>query len=122
MTIFEAISKADEFRNNRIEAAVKIAMLSELDGRIYAEVIEGTNAFEGYNESTPMDTELIVPYPYDALYISYLESEICRISGEMSKYAIARSIFAEKYESFKAWYIRSHEYNKPNIKIPVRRY
>ena len=34
MTIFEAISKADEIRNNRIDERMKIDMLSELDGRI----------------------------------------------------------------------------------------
>lgn len=125
MTIYEAISKADELRNNAIDEPVKVAMLSELDGRIFCEVISpNSNAvlFEGYGIDTPSDTQLLVCYPYDSLYVSYLEAEICRLNGEITKYTVARDSFEHKYEAFKAWYIRTHTIPTPNVRFPTRRY
>ena len=125
MTIYEAISKADELRNNKIDEPVKVAMLSELDGRIHRELIDprGENGeFHGYGESTPSDTRLLADYPYDGLYVAYLDAEICRLNGEIQKYSAARNIFFEKYEAYRAWYARTHKYGAPNIKFPTRRY
>lgn len=124
MTINEAISKADEVRNNRIEYLTKLRMLSELDGRIYYEVISPNNksGFNGYTAETPSDTSLLVQYPYDELYVAYLEAEICRLSGEIQKYATAREIFYDKYNAFTAWYVRTHTYHTPRITFPQRRY
>lgn len=124
MTIYDAIAHADELRNNKIDEPIKVGMLSELDGRIDREIIRPygeTGAFIGYN-ADDLDRELLAPYPYDSLYVTYLEAEICRLNGEMQKYNAARSIFAEKYEAFRAWYVRTHTYNTPNVKFPTRRY
>lgn len=124
MTIYDAISRADALRNNKVEEAVKVAMLSVLDGRIDREILRPygeAGAFVGYDENN-LDKELLAPYPYDTLYVTYLEAEICRLNGEIPKYNVARNIFAEKYEAFKAWYVRNHTYNTPNIKFPTRRY
>jgi hypothetical protein len=124
MTINEAISKADEVRNNKIDYLTKLRMLSELDGRIFYEVISPNNEadFDGYTESTPSDTSLLVPYPYDELYIAYLEAEICRYSGEIQKYSTARGIFYDKYNAYTSWYVRTHPSNTPRITFPQRRY
>ena len=125
MTIFEAISKADEIRNNRIDERMKIDMLSELDGRICAELADPygkAGNFSGYDENTPSDTKLIADFPYDGLYVAYLEAEICRLNGEIQKYNAARNIFLEKYEAYKSWYVRTHTNNAPVVKFPIRGY
>ena len=125
MTIYEAISKADEQRNNTIDETIKVGILSELDGRIHREVVSpygNAGFFMGYDETTPSDTALLAPYPYDALYVPYLEAEICRLNGEIQKYMTAREIFNDKYKAFKAWYVRNHAYKTPQITFPRRRY
>ncbi len=125
MTVGQAIAAADAAKINVTDAGVKLAWLSELDGRIYFELIKpfgGAGTFGGYDGSTPEDTELLVPYPYDALYVAYLEQELCRAGGETAKYNNARLIFNEKYSAFSRWYARTHGQSTPNIKFPVRRY
>ena len=122
MTINEAISAADGLRNNQIDESVKRALLSELDGRIFFEVINPyAKEFNGYNENTDSGTELIVPYPYDGLYVTYLEMEIARINGEMPRYNNAAVIFNEKYSGFKRWYNRTHRKKSAGIVFPTRR-
>lgn len=122
MTINEAITAADGLRNNQIAEDVKRAMLSELDGLIFREVIDpnGTD-FTGYNQETDSGTTLLVPFPYDGLYVSYLEMEIARINAEMPRYNNAAIRFNEKYSAFKRWYNRTHPRPSAGIVFPTRR-
>lgn len=122
MTINEAIAAVDGLRNNQIPEGVKRAMLSELDGRIYREVIAPNSIdFTGYNAETEGETELLVPYPYDGLYVNYLEMEIARINAEMPRYNNAAIVFNEKYAAYKRWYNRTHTKPSAGIVFPTRR-
>ncbi|MEE1356833.1 MAG: hypothetical protein UHG68_04625 [Clostridia bacterium] len=122
MTINEAIAAADGLRNNQISADIKRAMLSELDGRIYREVMDPIgNDFNGYNADTDEATQLLAPFPYDGLYVTYLEMEIARINGEMPRYNNAAIRFNEKYEAFKRWYNRTYPRKSAGIVFPTRR-
>jgi hypothetical protein len=122
MTINEAIAAVDGLRNNQIPEGVKRAMLSELDGRIYREVIAPNSIdFTGYNTETEGETVLLVPYPYDGLYVNYLEMEIARINAEMPRYNNAAIVFNEKYAAYKRWYNRTHTKPSAGIVFPTRR-
>lgn len=160
MTINEAIAAADGLRNNQVSETIKRAMLSELDGRIFFEVIRheppkrrpphhrpphhccdhdhecdhdnneecncnhnchDQHEFKGYNSETPDTTQLLAPFPYDGLYVTYLEMEIARINGEMPRYNNAAIRFNEKYEAFKRWYNRTHPRRSAGIVFPTRR-
>ena len=122
MTINEAMAAVDGLRNNQIPEDVKRAMLSELDGRIYREVIAPESVdFTGYNTETNSETVLLVPYPYDGLYVNYLEMEIARINAEMPRYNNAAIVFNEKYAAYKRWYNRTHTRPSAGIVFPTRR-
>lgn len=122
MTINEAIAAADELRTNHITADIKRAMLSELDGRIYREVVNPVgDDFSGYSKDTDGETKLLVEYPYDGIYVTYLEMEIARINGEMPRYNNAAIRFNEKYEAFKRWYNRTYPRRSAGIVFPTRR-
>ncbi len=123
MTINEALNAADALRNNAVGREIKITFLSELDGRICYDIMQPCGYkgnFIGYDSKTPGDTELLVPYPYDALYVSYLEQEIARASNELPRYNNARVLFNEKLSAFRQWYVRTHKTETPNIKFPIR--
>ncbi|MBQ8140617.1 MAG: hypothetical protein IJ038_02860 [Clostridia bacterium] len=124
MTIDKAIIEADELRGNMLGKRVKRNLLSELDGRIYYELFEpqSSEGFSGYGDETPGDTELLVPYPYDRLYVLYLDGEICRLSGDTVKYNNSRILFNEMYDAFTRWYHRNRKKEFPNIRFPMRRY
>lgn len=125
MKIMEAISAADKLCNNVIDETIKRRWLSELDGRIYFEIMHPNGKegdFAGYTDHAADDTVLLVPYPYDALYISYLQKEIARSNSEIPRYENARIVFNEQLESFRRWWIRTHETPSPKIHFPTRRF
>lgn len=126
MTIREAIAEANSLSNNLIDEGLKIKWLSKLDGRIYYEIIapnEKEGAFIGYSNETPSDTNLLVPYPWDSLYVSHLEMEIAKVNADNVRYANARIMFNELYDAYSKWYVRTHkDSTSPNITFPIRRY
>lgn len=75
------------------------------------EHIESTRSdimFDGYNENTSLDTELIAPAPYDRMYKSWLESRIDYANGEYSKYNNSVTVFNADYLSYQRAYNRKH--------------
>ena len=91
MTILEAISRVDSVKPNSYSQTEKIAWLSRIDATIKNEIIdthEGAEniTFNGYDNDTDTNTELLVPAPYDEVYIRYLEMQIDYANNEYGKY------------------------------------
>jgi hypothetical protein len=113
MTIMEAIHRIGTVKPNGYDQPQKIKWLSTLDGIIKGEIIdthEGGEdvAFEGYTEGTNLSTELLVPAPYDDIYIRYLEMQIDYANGEYGKYNNSKVMYNETYTAFKKFYNRTH--------------
>lgn len=113
MTLHEAISRIDVLKPNSYSLAEKIWWLSCLDGTVKKEIIdthEGADGvpFDGYDEKTPLGTKLLVPAPYDEMYIRYLEMQINYANGEFGKYNNSRDMFEEAYDAFARSYNRDH--------------
>ena len=58
---------------------------------------------------TPVDTELIVPAPYDEVYLFWLQSKIDYWNGEMGKYNNSIMMYNQAYENFEKAYNREHK-------------
>ena len=115
MTIIEALNKIDVIKPNNYTQAEKIKWLSNLDGIIKAEIIdthEGRESitFNGYDYDVAVDTEMLVPYPYDDLYIKWLESQIDYHNAEYGKYNNSVVAYNSAYSAFERYYNR---HNKP---------
>jgi hypothetical protein len=113
MTIMEAITRIDAIKPNGYSQTDKILWLSTLDGTIKTEVIdahEGAEGitFDGYKDTTNLSTQLLVPAPYDEIYLFWLESKIDYWNGEMGKYNNSISMFNSAYSSFERYYNRNH--------------
>lgn len=91
MTILQAIQKIDTLKPNTYTQSEKVAWLNTIEGLIKRNVIdthedgEGIE-FTGYDQDTPVDTEMIVYQPYDELYVLWLEAMINYTNGEFVKY------------------------------------
>jgi hypothetical protein len=114
MTIIEAINRIDAVNPNNYTQPEKVAWLSTLDGVIKKEIIdthEGAEAvtFSGYKEDTPLDTELLVPAPYDEVYLFWLQSKIDYWNGDMGKYNNSIMMYNQAYENFEKAYNREHK-------------
>lgn len=114
MNLGEAINGINKLKPNGYDQSQKIAWLSTLDGIIKKEIIDthegGENIeFNGYDEKTNLLTELLVPAPYDDIYIRYLEMQIDYANGEYGKYNNSKVMYNEIFSAFKRHYNRTHK-------------
>lgn len=113
MTIREALNKIDTQKPNSYSQDEKIEWLSRLDGIIKEEIIdthEGAEEvfFGGYNGETDLDTVLLVPEPYDEVYLRFLETQIDYTNNEYGRYNNSLSMYKAAYSSFRNFYNRKH--------------
>ena len=114
MTILEIINRVDTIKPNSYTQTEKIDWLSTIDGIIKNEIIdthEGGEAivFEGYTPDTSLDTVLLVPAPYDDIYIRWLESRIDYANGEYKKYNNSAMAYNAAFEAYSRYYNAQHK-------------
>ena len=113
MTIMDALYRIDELKPNSYSQPEKIKWLSSLDGVIKNEIIDthegGENiVFNGYTEDAELSTELLVPAPYDDVYLRWLEAQIDYNNGEIAKYNNSMIAYNDAFTLFKRYYNRTH--------------
>lgn len=119
MKINEAIAKCDIVYPNTISNTEKIALLSQLDGKVKAEVFDKYESndgegFSGYTEDTSEDTVLLVSFPYDTIYVSWLVAHMYLLMEEHDKYNDWQLIFNSEWEEFERRYAQTHAQKAPN--------
>lgn len=114
MTIAEAISLVDKLKPNQYTETMKKNWLSKLDGLVFKEVFQThednpIESFEGY-EKAGMETELLIPYPYDEdIYNYFLQASIDKENGETAKYNQSITLYNNAFLTFQNWYNRTHQ-------------
>ncbi len=113
MTILEAINRIDGLKHNTYTQNEKVAWLSRLDSmvkRLIIDTHEGGEdiTYTGYNDSTPVNTELLVPAPFDEMYLRWLEAQIDYTNGEYDKYNNSILMYQTAYEGYANYYNRNH--------------
>ena len=114
MTITGAINRVDGIKPNGFRLEEKIRWLSALDGSVHKDLHEGyLNAaqteFGGYDEKTPLTRELLVPYPYDEMYVRFLEAQIDYANGEYEKYNNSIALFNAAWSAYEKYFRRTHK-------------
>lgn len=113
MTIEQVIAQVDKLRRNTYDRKEKIRWLSQVEMRVRHKIIdthEGAPAepFAGYDETTPRETVLLVPAPYDELYLRYLEAQMEYYDQQEERYNNAMDLFDAAWLEFAKWYNRNH--------------
>ena len=113
MTIMDAIYRIDEVKPNSCSNGEKIKWLSSLDGAIKCEIIDthegGSDiTFNGYTEDSDLSTVLLVPAPYDDVYLRWLEAMIDYTNGEYGKFNNSSTAFNDVYAQYAKYYNRTH--------------
>ena len=122
MTIIECLNTVDALIPNNYDKTDKIRWLSNLDGLIYNNIIkthEGAEdvEFSGYDIETPLETVLIVPAPYDDVYIKWLEAQINYAIGETGKYNNSLIAYNDAFSAFERHYNRTHMPKSTSLKF-----
>ena len=113
MKIIEAINQIDSQTPNTYSYNEKLSWLSRLDfmvKRLIIDTHEGGDdvEFTGYDASTDQNTEMLVPAPFDEMYIRWLEAQIDYANEEYDRYNNSILMYQTEYDGFSAWYNRNH--------------
>lgn len=113
MKIIDAIERTDALKHNTYSQADKVAWLSRVDWMVKKHIIDTHEGgeeitFTGYNSTTDLDTEMLVPEPHDDLYLKWLEAQIDYTNGEYDKYNSSIEMFQTVYDSYASYYNRNH--------------
>jgi hypothetical protein len=113
MTIMEALNRVDALKPNNYTNSEKIQWLSTLDGLVKKKIIdthEGGEAisFEGYDEYSDLTKEMLVPAPFDDIYILWLSMKIDLSNGEYGKYNNTALAYNNAYNEYAKYYNRTN--------------
>lgn len=113
MTIREAINRLDALIFNTYTRDDKVQWLSRLDTTVKQQIIdthEGAKIgyFGGYDENTPDTMMLLVPEPYDEVYLRWMEAQIHYHNGEYDRYNASIIMYNAAFEAFAKYYNRIH--------------
>lgn len=113
MKIIEAINKIDDLKSNTYEQGDKVVWLSRLDGRVKHDLIdthEGGEgiSFTGYSVESDLETQLLIPEPYDEIYLLWLEAQIDYHNGEYTKYNNSMETYLAAWGAYRNHYNRTH--------------
>lgn len=112
MTINQAIAALDAGKANTHSRQDKLGWLSRVDGMIQSQLHDthagGPTQFSGYTDSTDPDQELLVPAPWDELYLHYMQAQIDYLNGDMTRYANGAALYNTCLVDYKNHYNRTH--------------
>lgn len=110
ITLKEALAQADSLVPNAYSQEQKTAWISELEGRIGLNVqLLPREALSRYTYPEDLETELLLEFPHDDLYLAYLRAMIDLNNGEMDRYAVSAQVYNAKYGDYVRWYARTYE-------------
>lgn len=113
MTIDEVLTEVDELKPNQYDDAMKVKWLSELDGKVFNELIlthvtdYEYDEFNGYTLGD-MATELIAKEPYSDIYRNYVFAMIDYLNGETDRYINSLTMFNASMKDYRDWFNRTH--------------
>lgn len=113
MRIIDAITQIDDLKHNTYSEKDKVGWLSRLDSMAKKMVIDTHEGgeevvFTGYDSSTDMTTEMLIPAPFDEAYLRWLEAQIDYANGEYSKYNNSIEMFNTSWTAYQNYYNRTH--------------
>ena len=113
MTIMQAISQTDELCRNGYSQRQKVIWLSRLESMVKKVVVDAYEGgdqipFEGFHDDTSLDTVLMMPEPFDAGYLYWLEAQIHYANDEIDDYNRAMMMFTAVFDKYKSYYQQNH--------------
>ena len=113
MKLREILTTVDQLRPNAYTDAEKIQWLNTIEGRVYTDIFQKAEGFEG--EFVPFEEgqeerELAVPVPFTDLYTFFLMSRIDFLNGDSGRYNDTMVLLQNAWDEYAAYY---RENNKP---------
>lgn len=125
MTLREAIDRVDALKPNAFERHQKVLWLSQLDGRVQTEIMDAhedsPGEFHGYTDDTDGLTDLLVPPPYDDVYVKWLSAQIDLANREILSFNNEIAVFNATLADFSHYWTRTHMPKSARFRFFARR-
>lgn len=112
MKLNEAIDWVDRMVPNTMDAADKVKFISDVDEKvhldIYSRAIGYTGEFNPYASPADDNTELLIPHPYDSMYLYYVSAQIDFFNKEIASYNNNMSLYTSMWNDYAAYYRRNN--------------
>lgn len=113
MTLIEAIQRTDAIKPNTYSQSDKIRWLSTVDQTVKEQIVDKHEGGEGvvfvaYTDETPLDTELLVPAPFEEIYLYWLSAQIDFWDREMGMFNNNMTMYTNAYNEYERHYRREH--------------
>ena len=108
MTPNKVIEKVDRLKPNPYNEEDKMGWINELDGMVQRLVIQ-SDKVEQYSYPEDMDKDLLIPPPFDDVYVLFLEAKIDYYNREYANYNNSAMMFESQFSEYKKAYIREHQ-------------
>lgn len=109
MTIRELINKISDEKPNSFSEAKLISFVNEVEAEVAEELHmdkEDVPVYV-YEHDEDLDKVLLIPAPYDRLYISYVKAMIDYTNEEYDSYANNQAQHVQDYRDFVDWVVRT---------------
>lgn len=112
MTIQQVLDRKSIIDKDTFPDELKIAWLSELDAQLFIEVIQTHENPENI-KFTPYTADdfgkqLLVPFPYDKLYIPYLFAKVAEAYGETEDYNNHLASYEKYLREFRGYWNKKY--------------
>lgn len=113
MKIIDALGALDSLKHNTYSQPEKIAWLNRVDSQVKMLIVdthEGSEncTFSGYDENTPLSTQLLIPAPFDEIYLYFMAAQIDLNNGETALYNESITLYNTAWAGFERWYNRNY--------------
>ena len=108
MRAIEAINQADRLRPNAYSAEEKLRWLERIDRRVGREILEAYAEAETAEVPMGPETELLVPSPYEELYLHFLCAQMSLGDGEIESFNSFIALFEALFSRFRNTWNREH--------------
>lgn len=112
MTLKEALDWIDRLVPNNMESGDKVKFISDVDERahldIYSRARDYTGVYTRYQETADNNKELLIPHPYDSMYLYYISAQIDFFNKEIASYNNNMALYNTMWDDFAAFYRRNN--------------
>ena len=109
----EIIRLVDSYRPNSLEDELKLWWLVSLDGKIAVDLMRMDPVTVQEMLDCPYSEALehspLIDFPYQELYLHYLQAKICYVEGEYNDYQNAMESYNAAYNEFALWFLNNHD-------------
>lgn len=112
-TIRQVLDEVAEVQPNSTGDERIIRWLRQLDIELYEKVVKTHEGWQGvkrpdYTAQTPEETALLVPEPYDCIYLHWIQSRIDYENAEAGRFNNSNAAFEADRQEYAMWYNRTH--------------